>query len=164
MAPAVAGVVSAAISAAGTAYYQHAAGQQRKAAAKANQRKAEEAAANARLLGIEAVQRKAEQVSVFQGKIRSAVAYGGAVLGEGTPLKLELNAATLGKLDQEAVKNNYAGIAWGYENQAMNFGYQADAANLATWGAGLTLIAGAGETYAQYKALNPKKTGTEEVV
>jgi len=26
------------------------------------------------------------------------------------------------------------------------------------------LIAGAGETYAQYKALNPKKTGTEEVV
>ena len=83
----------------------------------------------------------------FKGAQLSAVASSGAVIGEGSAGKVELDTAMLAELEVLTVRNNAAMEAWGYKVAASQFRYEANVASAAgTLGAGTSLLTGGAAT------------------
>lgn len=144
-----------AVGAIASAYAAKSAARNQEKAAKFNAKMAQLAKVDAIRRGQVAEQLERQKTSALVGHQKALLAGSGAAIGEGvTALIIEDTLAT-GELNALQARNNGAREAWGYETQAAQFGFEADAARQQGGVAfGASLLGGASQiagTHQQYK-------------
>lgn len=114
--------------------------------------------------GDEAADVHRQKVQQMLGRQRAVMSANGGDIGSGSNLDILGDTAASGELDALTIRNNAEREAWGVEVQGSNFsaqagllqaqGAQAQAAG--NWGAGTSLLAGAGSFASSWYTLDSK--------
>lgn len=155
---AYAALAASAVGAGTAAYAAHAQGvAQRNAAqyqaqvALNNQKLAEQYAQVETQKGQRLEEAKRMQTAQVEGNVRAAAGAAGVEVNAGSPVRLQEDAARLGELDAQTIRNNSARAAYGYRVQGMSYAGQAqldemtasDASSAGSLGAFSSIIGGA---------------------
>jgi len=133
-----------------------------KKAAEHNKQIARMAAADAKERGHTEEYRHRQRVAALIGRQRALIGGSGFTVDEGSTLTIVEDAATLGEIDALTIRNNASREAWGYEQQATQFQFEAHMARIQqTWGTGATILGGAAATYGTYSSFKPAKTAAK---
>lgn len=142
-----------AMSGAAAAYGSYQSGRMTAAAARRNAALARRAAIDARERGGVRESNFRQRVSALVGKQRALVGSSGADVGFGSPVQAFADTEMLGEIDALTIRNNAEREAYGYENAASGFAFEARSARVTgAFGAGATLAGTGGSLYGQYRS------------